>query len=255
MKLMLRCVVFAAMVLLNVSGAFAADTAVTMDEAKLKECILQVIKDNPKLIFDTVNDYVRDQQKQKETQQFEESLKTRANDAAEAYTPISGPEKAAITIIEYSDFQCPYCSQGAKLVKDVAARYPEKVKIAFKHNPLNFHQQALPAAKAAMAAHKQGKFWEYHDLLFQNSANLNEELFTKLAQDLKLDIAKFDADRKSEEIAKQIDTDMSKAKSLGLTGTPSFLVNGVVVRGMKPVDFFAKVIDRLLTEGDKGGKK
>lgn len=251
MKMMFRCMVFAAMVLLNVSGVFAADVAVTMDEAKLKEFILQVIKDNPKVIMDTVNEYVRDQQKVKETQEFEESLKKRANDTAGENVPIKGNEKAQITVIEYSDFQCPYCAKGAESMKELLGRYPDKVKIAFKNNPLNFHNMAMPAAKAALAAHKQGKFWEYHDLLFQNSAKLSEELFSKFAQDLKLDMTKFDADRKSEEIAKQIEAEMNKAKELGLNGTPSFLVNGVIVRGTKGLDYFAKIIDKLLTESDK----
>ncbi len=244
LKLMAVVVIFVG----GISSAFAADPAVTMDEAKLKEFIIQVIKDNPKLIFDTVNDYVRDQQKAKEAQQFEETFKNRVTDSADATTPVKGPEKAQITIIEYSDFQCPYCSQGAALVKEMLTRYPEKVRVAFKHNPLNFHQQALPAAKAAMAANKQGKFWEYHDLLFQNSAKLSEEMFVQFAKDLSLDAAKFDADRKSEEIGKLVEADMNKAKGFGLTGTPSFIVNGVIVRGTKSPDAFAKIIDRLLTE-------
>jgi len=251
MKTMFRCIVFAAMVLLNVSGVSAADVAVNMDEAKLKEFILQVIKENPKLIYDAVNDYVKDQQKARETQEFDESLKKRVNDTAAENVPIKGSEKAQITIIEYSDFQCPYCSRGAELMKEVLGRYPDKVKIAFKNNPLAMHNMALPAAKAALAAHKQGKFWEYHDLLFQNSAKLSEELFSKLAQDLKLDMTKFEADRKSEEIAKQVETEMNKAKELGLNGTPSFVVNGVIIRGTKGPDYFVKIIDRLLAEPEK----
>ncbi len=251
MKNLVKCMVIAAILLFGMASAYAADVAVNMDEAKLKEFVLQVIKENPKLIYDAVNDYVKDQQKTRETQEFDESLKKRVSDTAAENVPVKGSEKAQITIIEYSDFQCPYCSRGAELMQEVLKRYPEKVKIAFKNNPLNFHNMALPAAKAALAAHKQGKFWEYHDLLFQNSAKLSEELFSKFAQDLKLDMTKFEADRKSEEIAKQVETEMNKAKELGLNGTPSFVVNGVIVRGIKGIDYFAKIIDRLLTEPEK----
>jgi protein-disulfide isomerase len=251
MKNLIKSVMLLSILLIGMASAYAADVAVNMDEAKLKEFILKVIKDNPKLIYDAVNDYVRDQQKAREVQEFEESFKKRANDTVAENVPIKGNEKAQITIIEYSDFQCPYCSRGAELMKEVLGRYPDKVKIAFKNNPLNFHNMALPAAKAALAAHKQGKFWEYHDLLFQNSAKLSEELFPKFAQDLKLDMTKFEADRKSEEVTKQVDAEMNKAKELGLNGTPSFVVNGVIIRGTKGLDYFAKIIDRLLAEPEK----
>jgi protein-disulfide isomerase len=253
----LRYFSFVAMVWWGLSGILYADIIPTKDDAQLRDFILQVIKENPKLILDIINDYAKEQQKERaaqqkaqEARQFEDSFKNRINDSLESHTPLMGSGKAIITIIEYSDFQCPYCSQGASIMKEVLKRYPEKVRIAFKHNPLNFHQQALPAAKAAMAAGKQGKFWEYHDLLFQNSSNLNEENLKKFAQDLQLDMARFEADRQSEAISNQIQVDMVKAKTFGLTSTPTFLVNGVVVRGAKPADYFARVIDRLITEAD-----
>ena len=217
-----------------------------MDEAKLKEFIIQVIKDNPKLIFDTVNEYVRDQQKQKEAQQFEESLKNRVNDAAETHTPVKGPEKAPITIIEYSDFQCPYCSQGANLVKEVANRYPEKVKIAFRHNPLNFHQQAMPAAKAAMAANKQGKFWEYHDYVFANfGAELNDAMLKGIARQLDLDAAAFDRCYNSRQYQQRVLDDARYASGLGATGTPTFNVNGQLVGQAELFDTIEQELAKL----------
>jgi protein-disulfide isomerase len=261
MKRILGYLVSAAVVWGSLSGLLFADIAATKDDAQLREFILQVIKENPKLILDAINDYAKEQQKAREAQQkaleaqqLEDSIKNRIDDFIDIHSPVKGSDKSIITIIEYSDFQCPYCSQGALVMKEVLKRFPEKVRIAFKHNPLNFHQQALPAAKAAMAANRQGKFWEYHDLLFQNSSKLNEELFRKIAQDLQLNMARFDADRQSEEISNQIEADMNKAKTFGLTVTPTFLVNGVLVRGAKSADYFEKIIDRLLTETNKTKK-
>jgi len=96
-----------------------------------------------------------------------------------------------------------------------------------------------------------GKFWEYHDLLFKNSSKLNEELFVKLAKDLKLDMEKFDKDRNSDEIAEQVAFEKAEAESHKLRGTPSFLANGIVIRGAQNLGYFSKVIDRLLSEAEK----
>jgi protein-disulfide isomerase len=221
---------------------------ITINEEQLRNIIQQVIKDNPKLIYDTVNQYVREQRTQQQKQQLENSFKNRVKDVIEAHNPTKGPADAAVTIIEYTDFECPYCAKGAETMKQLTELYPDKIRVVFKNLPLKMHNQALPAAKAALAAQNQGKFWEYHDLLFQNSDELQEETLVKLAKDLQLDMAKFNADRQSETIAQFVAKDMEQAEQHKLTGTPAFIANGVVIRGAKPVDSFVQVIERLLEE-------
>lgn len=247
-KMEARLIGFLGVVLFSVAVAFAGDLAV--DEQQLREIVKEVIKENPKLIFDTVNNYVKEQQKKSQQQALEASFKNRINDVVADNNPTKGHKNAPITIIEYTDFQCPYCARGAKTIDRIVEMYPEKVRLAFKNNPLKFHAQALPAAKAALAANRQGKFWEYHDLLFKNSASLNEEKFLKFAQDLGLDMEKFNKDRNSEEIAKQIESEQASASKHKLTGTPSFVLNGVVIRGAQPPENFVNVIDRLLEKDE-----
>ena len=247
-KMEARLIGFLGVVLFSVAVAFAGDLAV--DEQQLREIVKEVIKENPKLIFDTVNNYVKEQQKKSQQQALEASFKNRINDVVADNNPTKGHKNAPITIIEYTDFQCPYCARGAKTIDRIVEMYPEKVRLAFKNNPLKFHAQALPAAKAALAANRQGKFWEYHDLLFKNSASLNEEKFLKFAQDLGLDMEKFNKDRNSEEIAKQIESEQASASKHKLTGTPSFVLNGVVIRGAQPPKNFVNVIDRLLEKDE-----
>ena len=230
-------------------------TEIPGDKTKLEEAVKQIIKDNPKLLYDTVNQYVAEQQKKKQTARFEAGFKNRVKDSVVAVNPVKGAENAPVTIIEYSDFQCSYCSRGANSVSRLLKIYPEKVKLAFKNLPLGFHKQALPAAKAALAAHKQGKFWQYHDILFKNSNKLNEKLFLKAAKDLKFDVEKFNADRKSQAIVDQIKAEHAQAAKIGITGTPAFIANGVIIKGAQPVNYFVKVVNRLLEEEQKKSDK
>ncbi len=168
----------------SITASPVTGEVVNLDESRVREIVEEVIKKNPKLIFDTVNDYIRIQREEKEAEQFESGFKNRIRDiAVSEKNPVKGNKDAQIAIIEYSDFQCPYCSKAIETIEQVLKEYPEKVKWIFKQNPLEFHKQAMPAAKASLAAHKQGKFWEYHDLLFKNSSSLNEEMLIQFAKD------------------------------------------------------------------------
>ncbi len=254
-KIATSVIVCAGILLFSVMAAIADDMTlngkVTIDENELREVIKKVIKENPKLILNTINTYVKDEKQRKREEQLESSFKNPIKDiVATDANPSVGPKEAVITIVEYTDFECPYCSKGAKTVKKVLKKYPEKVRLVFKNNPLDFHKQAIPAARAALAANRQGKFWEYHDLLFKKSSKLSEDQFVKFAKKLKLDMEKFDKDRKSPEIAKQVLSEMAEAKKHGLKGTPTFVVNGIVIRGAQKLDYFSRVIDRLLEEKD-----
>jgi protein-disulfide isomerase len=147
-----------------------------------------------------------------------------------------------VVIIEFSDFQCPFCSRTQPTLKALLKQYPE-VSLAYKHLPLaQIHDQAVPAAKAAWAAQQQGKFWEYHDFLFANQQNLSEEYYQALAVELELDLDQFNRDRNSEEAKDAINADLAMAQELGATGTPFFVVNGEPVFGALSLADFAQLI-------------
>lgn len=173
--------------------------------------------------------------------QFKNPVKIEAGNS-----PAKGPANAKVTIIEFSDFQCPYCSRGKETMEQVLAAYPNDVKVVFKNLPLPFHQQAVPAAKAALAAGKQGKFWEMHDKLFDNQQKLSPAYYDEAAKELGLDLDKFKKDMASPEIEKQIEEDKALAAKNEIQGTPGFFVNGVAVKGAYPLDHFKMIIDRWL---------
>jgi protein-disulfide isomerase len=163
-------------------------------------------------------------------------------------SPAKGPANAPVTIVEFSDFQCPYCSRVGPTLQKVLEDYPKDVRVVYKHYPLSFHKQALPAAKASAAAGRQGKFWEMHDLLFQNQRELNEAAFKGYAQQLGLDVAQFEKDYASPGVAQEVEADMTLARSLGVTGTPGFFVNGRFLSGAQPYSAFKTKIDAELKE-------
>ncbi len=172
--------------------------------------------------------------------------------------PSEGPRYAKVTILDFSEFQCPYCKRVLPTLEEIQNNYGENVKIVWKHRPLPFHGNALPAAEAAEAAREQGKFWEMHDLLFENQTSLTPAKFEELATTLRLDIERFKASIAEHRNKRRIDEDSNLAVSVGATGTPTFFINGRKVVGALPVEVFKKVIeeeialaDQLLKQGTK----
>lgn len=161
---------------------------------------------------------------------------------------VLGDEKAPVTVVVFSDFQCPFCKRVVPTVHQLTKDYPGKVRVAFRHNPLPMHKNAMSAAKAALAAGEQGKFWEMHDALFEEQPQLaSDEGIEKIAQKVSgLNVAKWKKDWKSDKFDKQIQTDMEFARKNGATGTPAFFVNGVYLKGAKPITAFKEVIDKIL---------
>lgn len=141
-------------------------------------------------------------------------------------SPIRGSKNAPVTIVEFSDFQCPYCAQLLPTLKEVLKAFPKEVKLIYKQYPLSFHAQAKNAAKASLAAGEQGKFWEMHDIIFENFTKLSPEKFVEFAGQIGLDVAKFIADYNSDKYEKQIQQDIALGNSVGVTGTPTLFVNG-----------------------------
>jgi protein-disulfide isomerase len=163
-------------------------------------------------------------------------------------SPVKGPAGAKVVLSEFSDFQCPFCAQVPAVVEQVLAAYPNDVKFVFKQFPLRIHAQAVPAAKASLAAHKQGKFWEMHDKLFQNQRALDPESLKKYAQELGLDMQKFEADMSSPEVQKQIDEEVRLAATTQVSGTPTLFVNGKRAAN-RTFDGLKGLIDEALKKG------
>ncbi len=160
--------------------------------------------------------------------------------------PVKGPNNAPVTIVAFSDFECPFCSRVLPTLKQLEDEYGGKIKVAFKNQPLPFHANAKLAAAAALAAHEQGKFWEMHDKLFANQRALDRASLEKYAQELGLNMDKFKAALDQGKFSAQIEADMAQASSLGANGTPTFFINGRTLIGAVPVDAFKRVIDEEL---------
>ena len=160
-------------------------------------------------------------------------------------TPVLGNRNAKIMLVVFSDFQCPFSKRGAETVKALKQKYGDNLMFVHKNLPLPFHPEAANAAKAALAAGRQGKFYEFHDKLYDNQAQIGEQTYIKIARELGLNIEKFNADRNSPEIDAQVKADADQASKLGFNGTPGFALNGVKILGAYPLEHFEKVIKAL----------
>ena len=169
--------------------------------------------------------------------------------------PSWGNADAPVTIVEFSDFQCPFCSRVGPTMKQIKDTYgPDKVRIVWKNQPLSFHQNAKPAAEAAQtvfAIAGSEAFWKFHDLAFQNQQNLTDANYEKWAGEAGADVNKFREAYKAKKHAAKVDEDAALANKVGATGTPAFRINGATVSGAQPFDNFKKVIDEQLAEAKK----
>jgi protein-disulfide isomerase len=154
-----------------------------------------------------------------------------------------GAANAAVTLVEFSDFQCPFCSRVTGTLDQIEKAYGDKVRIVFKHLPLRMHSRAPMAHAASEAANSQGKFWEMHDLIFENQRDLSEAAYLRYAGQIGMDVDQFKKDLVSASVKARVDADAAEAAKLGVTGTPGFFVNGYFLSGAKPFSEFKRVID------------
>ncbi|MBN2695350.1 thioredoxin domain-containing protein [bacterium] len=156
--------------------------------------------------------------------------------------PSIGKKDAPHTLIVFSDFECPYCSKFSDVLEKVQKEYPEKVAVYFKHFPLSFHQNALPASIASFCAQKQGKFWEYHNKLFASQGNFNDSNYVAWAEELKLDKAEFEKCIKSAEAKNIILSELQEGQDIGIQGTPTFYLDGKPYNGSFEVEAFKDLL-------------
>ena len=165
---------------------------------------------------------------------------------ATAGRPEHGNAKAAVTIISFSDYECPFCKRGEDSIQKVVETYGDKVRVVFRDYPLPFHPHARPAAEAAACANAQGKFWDYHKKLFANQSALADDNLKAYAKDLGLDTAKFDECFAKKQFKDNIDKDIADGGEAGVNGTPAFFINGRSLSGAQPFEKFKEIIDEEL---------
>jgi protein-disulfide isomerase len=158
-----------------------------------------------------------------------------------AGSPVKGPADARVTLVEFSDFECPFCSSAEKQVDIVMKAYPKDVKLIYKQFPLSMHPHAELAAEASLAAREQGKFWEMYEVLFKNFRQLSRNSILEMAKDLGLDMSKFQADLDSGKFKKEVEKDIADGEAANVYGTPAFYINGkqyngeVSLAALKPI--------------------
>lgn len=175
----------------------------------------------------------------------------RVNVPAPAEAPSRGGQTPLVTIVEFSDFQCPFCSRVEPTMTELLRRYGAELRLVWRDQPLPFHSNALPAAMAAREAFVQGgnvKFWAMHERLFAHQGDLERPALERYAGEIGLDMARFRRALDAGTHRAAVEEDMALARRLGVSGTPAFFVNGRVVRGAQPVEVFAEVIDAELAK-------
>lgn len=161
--------------------------------------------------------------------------------------PVLGASTAPVTIVEFSDFHCPYCRRIQPVLDQVRAKYGDKVKIVFRDFPLDsLHPEAGVAAEAARCATEQGKFWEFHDKLFKNDPDVSQATLGRFAQEVGMDVTAFEACRAAGKYKESIEASLQEGSKLGVNGTPTFFINGRILVGAQPVEAFSRMIDEEL---------
>jgi protein-disulfide isomerase len=171
----------------------------------------------------------------------------------EAIGPSRGPDDAIVTIVEFSDFQCPFCGRVVQTIDRVLAKYPTQVRFVFRNLPLSIHPRAQAAAEAAACAGNQGNFWDYHDLVFANRKADSDEDFERHASELGLDMQAFRQCVQNRETQQIVEADIAAAERLRISGTPSFVINGIPLHGAQGLEAFSEIIDAEIARNSADG--
>ncbi len=226
------------------------------------EILVNAIEKHPELIFPAIQEASQRNDAILQEQADKNEANRVVKDLANPLKPIlaegrayRGNKDAPILIVEYSDFQCPYCGKGFETMKQVQKEYPGKVRFLFKNLPLSFHPLAMPAAKRfeAIVLQSPEKAYKYHDTIFSHQNKLSadgEAYMDQVAKSLGVNMAKMKKDMEGEVVTGRIQADMQEAKKFNIEGTPGFIVNGVSMRGAYPFSHFKEIIEK--TTAKKG---
>lgn len=239
-------------------------------DASFKQKLEKTLLENPDIVLKTIekhptkflmtldraaktarNDMEKAAQ-EKSRKEFEDAFNNPLSPEISNHHVIVGPKDAPITLIEYSDFECPFCAKGYETVTELFKKYPGKIKFVYKHLPLNFHPQAMISAQyyEAIARQDQTKAKKFHDEIFKNQSKLKkgEKFLRSVAKSLKINLIQLEKDLKSSSLQENILNDIQEAKKFGMSGTPGFIVNGIPVKGAYPAEHFTQIIDKLVQE-------
>lgn len=245
-------------------------TSCTSDE-KMKEQMTKLLKDDPKILTEAIEKHpveilealqkaaknaqeeMGKKREEDEKKKLEESFDKPLMANIRSDESIRGVKDGPITLVEYSDFECPFCSRGFETVQALMKKYDGKVRFVFKHLPLSFHDKAMITAQyyEAIRLQDEKKAFAFHDEIFKNQKKLQNGVafLDATAKVVKADLAKLKKDLNSEAVMKRIQEDMKEAEGFGMQGTPGFLLNGVPVRGAYPTDYFVNLVEELQKRG------
>ena len=224
------------------------------------DILAEAIKANPSEVVDALNEAFKaaqgDQAKKREEQEkkaLQESFENPLQAEIRSDETIRGTKGAPLVLVEYSDFECPFCSRGFSTVMELMKKYEGKIQFIYKHLPLSFHQNAMISSQYYEAIRLQSdkKAAEFHDEIYKNQRKLqNGEKFLKsIAQKVGADMSKLAKDINSEKVKNRIEADLEEAAKFGFQGTPGFLLNGVPVKGAYPISHFENIIEELKKRG------
>jgi protein-disulfide isomerase len=240
---MLKKSLYVAIISMGIAIGFSANAAETLTKKDVEKIIQQYIKTNGEEINESLQRYAM-------MEQFKSMI-----DVVREHTPVQGPDDAPITMVEFSDFECPFCRRVQPTITKLMERYNGRIRYAFKHSPLEqLHPRAIGASFAAQAAHEQGKFWEFRTKIFDRQEFSGEKLWDDVAKEIGLDMKKYEAAKDSARIKEQVAQDMEDAQNVGVRGTPFFLINGLPVSGAQPFESFVEAIERQLAVADQMAK-
>jgi protein-disulfide isomerase len=170
-------------------------------------------------------------------------------------SPTRGPAEAVVTLVEFTDFQCPFCARVTGTLDQLQREYPKQIRRVFKHFPLPMHPQSREAHRAAAAAGEQGKFWEMHEKIFAQPNAVDRKTLTSHASALALDVAKFEKALDSPQVEERVQDDIDEGQRIGVRGTPTFVINGRVFSGALPYEAFKAQVEQTLQAGVPPGER
>ena len=252
-----------------VAGCFAL--ASCMSDSQLKDKVTKVLKENPQIVIDSIKenpaDYImaiqdaaknaqgelakkREQEEQKKLEATYDKPLTPEIRSDESFR---GPKDAPLTLVEYSDFECPFCARGFNTVMELIKKYGDNIRFVYKHLPLSFHKQAMASSQYYEALRLQNPefAFQFHDELYKNQSKIKsgEKFFQSVAKKIGANMAKLQEDVKSKAVQERIDADLKEAAKFGMQGTPGFILNGVPVKGAYPTSHFVGIVEELKKRG------
>jgi protein-disulfide isomerase len=229
-------------------GAQQAANQVATQVAEVAEQVDQIAAQLPNQVADQVAQQVAVQPQPAVPQPQPTAAPSRIDDVKTDGDPQLGPDDAKVTIVEFSDFQCPYCKRFRDTTFDaLIEKYGDNIRIVYRDYPLPFHPQAQIAAEAAECANEQDKYWEMHDVIYANQETLSDDVYSGFAEQLGLDIQKFDECLSNNKYADEIAADQKDGEAYGVSGTPTFFINGWILVGAQPTSEFEKLIDQEMS--------